>query len=129
MQVGAKQIKMVRIVKIVRIVRYMYVCMYVHKYIYTQIHTYTNTYIVRIVRIFRRLRAANRIITALLAGIVPVTNAFIILLIFTAIYAVLGTHIFHQRSPEFFGTFSTSLFSMMQVVNQKNDRQTPVVMH
>ena len=109
----------------------MYVCGYVcsHKDIYTQINTYTNTYIVRIVRIFRRLRAANRIITALLAGIVPVTNAFIILIIFTAIYAVLGTHIFHQRSPEFFGTFSTSLFSMMQVVNQQNDRQTPVVMH
>ena len=39
MQVGAKQIKMVRIVKIVRIVRYMYVCMYVGMYVHTKTYT------------------------------------------------------------------------------------------
>ena len=32
--------------------------------------------IMRIIRVFRRLKAANRIITALLAGIVPVITAF-----------------------------------------------------
>ena len=70
----------------------------------------------RVIRLFRRLKDANRIVTALLYGVIPVTNAFIILFVVTAIYAVLGTHIFGVQSPEYFGTFLTSLFTMMQVV-------------
>jgi hypothetical protein len=49
------------------------------------------------------MKAANRIVTALLSGIIPVTNAFVILLIVTAIYAVIGTHIFRFTSPQYFG--------------------------
>ena len=86
--VGVPQIKMIRIIKIVRVIR-----------------------------VFRSLKAANRIVSALLQGIIPVLNAFIILIVVTAIYAVLGTHLFHLKSPEYFGNFSKSLFSMMQVVS------------
>lgn len=59
---------------------------------------------------------ARRIVTALVHGAVPVINAFVILFIITAIYGVLGTHLFGQRSPEYFGRFGSSLFTMMQVV-------------
>ena len=86
--VGVPQIKMIRIIKIVRVIR-----------------------------VFRSLKAANRIVSAMLQGIIPVLNAFIILIVVTAIYAVLGTHLFHLKSPEYFGNFSKSLFSMMQVVS------------
>jgi hypothetical protein len=33
----------------------------------------------------------------------------------TAIYATLGTQMFRERSPEFFGDLATSLFTMFQV--------------
>ena len=62
------------------------------------------------------LRDANRIITALIHGAMPVINAFVILFIITAIYGVLGTHLFREQSPVFFGSFGASLFTMWQVV-------------
>ena len=57
------------------------------------------------------------------------TNAFIILLIVTAIYAVLGTHLYKLESPQYFGFFSRSLFTMMQVVPDDSGRACTVCMY
>lgn len=71
--------------------------------------------IFRVVRIFRWLRSLRQIIDALLSAVVPVLNSFVVLLIVTCIYAVLATELLRKRSHEFFGTFSSSLFSMFQI--------------
>ena len=71
----------------------------------------------RVIRLFKRFRELQKIISAVSAAVVPVCNAFFILLICTAIYATLGTHIFGERSPEHFADFLTSLFTMFQVVS------------
>ena len=57
------------------------------------------------------------------------TNAFIILLIVTAIYAVLGTHLYKLESPQYFGFFSRSLFTMMQVVPDDSGSACTVCMY
>ena len=77
---------------------------------------------VRLVRLLRILKAIrgfaeiNKISSALLVCLKPVSYAFLLLLVFTCIYAVVGTHLYRQRAPAFFGSFSASLFSMFQVV-------------
>jgi hypothetical protein len=39
----------------------------------------------------------------------PVCNAFLLLFIVAAIYAILGTTFFRKRAPEYFLDFKTSL--------------------
>ena len=71
----------------------------------------------RVVRLFKRFKSLNKIIKAISTSLLPVANSLFILLIFTAIYAVLATHLFRDRSSEFFGNFSASFFTMIQVVS------------
>jgi len=70
----------------------------------------------RVVRIFKALKNLQKIITATAASVLPVCNAFFILLIISSVYAVLGTNFFKTRAPEFFDDFLTSLFTMFQVL-------------
>ena len=58
----------------------------------------------------------NRIINALVASLIPVLNSFVILLLVTCIWAILGTQLFHEANDVEFGTFVDSLYSMFQVV-------------
>lgn len=71
----------------------------------------------RIVRLFSTLKDFQKLITAMSAAILPVCNAFAILLVIAAVYAILGTNLFHADSPEYFATFHTSLFTMFQVLS------------
>ena len=43
---------------------------------------------------------------AVSSAIYPVCNAFVILLMFTAIFVTIGTHLFKGKAPEFFGRSS-----------------------
>ena len=52
-----------------------------------------------------------------ISTVLPVCNAFFILLILSSVYAVLGTNFFETRSPEFFRDFLTALFTMFQVLS------------
>eukprot|EP00960_Hanusia_phi_P058911 764013-Hanusia_phi.AAC.1 len=70
----------------------------------------------RVARLFRKLRSLNRIITALVSALIPVANSMVILLLVTSIWSALGTHLFHERSPEYFGNFTSALFTMIQVM-------------
>ncbi|EKX39507.1 hypothetical protein GUITHDRAFT_114473 [Guillardia theta CCMP2712] len=59
----------------------------------------------RVLRLFGRLQSLRQIITALTHSIVPVLNAFLIMLLVTCIYAILAVNFYSDRSPEFFGSF------------------------
>ncbi|EKX49682.1 hypothetical protein GUITHDRAFT_104646 [Guillardia theta CCMP2712] len=78
----------------------------------------------RVIRIFKGLHDLNRIMGALGAALIPLANAFMIQLLITCVYAVLATHLFGDIQPQFFGTFSASLFTMFQVLQSSNDRVT-----
>jgi voltage-gated sodium channel len=71
--------------------------------------------IVRILRIFTKLKGLNKLCRALGFALVPMCNAFFLLLIATSVYAVFGTHYFGERSPYYFGNFVTSMFTLFQV--------------
>ena len=72
--------------------------------------------IVRVLRIFSRFQSLNKLVSALGCAFVPVCNAFVILTIVTAIYAIFGTHYFKDSAPQYFARFKTSMFTMFQVV-------------
>ena len=73
--------------------------------------------IVRVVRLFKRFESLNRLVHAITMSAVPVLHSFIILLIFTSIFASLATHLFREESPHYFEDFATSLYTMFQVVS------------
>ena len=72
--------------------------------------------IFRVARLFKRVRSLNRIINALVASLIPVINSFVILLLVTCIWAILGTQLFHKANDVEFGAFGDALFTMFQVV-------------
>jgi voltage-gated sodium channel len=71
----------------------------------------------RAVRLFSALKDLQRLLAALSLAIYPVCNAFLILLIVASMYAILATTFFSDRLPEYFGDFSTSLFTMFQILS------------
>jgi len=68
----------------------------------------------RVVRVFKRLTSLRMIVLALGASMVPVANTFFVLLLATAIYAILGVGIFSDF--EEFQNFSMAFFTMFQSV-------------
>ena len=46
------------------------------------------------------------------AQVVPVLHAFLLLVVVTAIYAVLANQLYRDRDPELFGRFSLALFTV-----------------
>ena len=71
----------------------------------------------RVVRLFSSLSSLQKILAACSSAVLPVCNAFLILVIIAAVYAIVGTNVFSDRSPEYFGNFHTSLFTMFQVLS------------
>jgi len=59
----------------------------------------------RAVRLFSALKDLQRLLAAVSCAVVPVCNAFVILLIIAAMYAILATNFFRLRSPEYFGIY------------------------
>ena len=70
----------------------------------------------RVVRLFTMLKSLTKLLTAVSHALIPVCNAFLILIIIASIYAILGTNFFRHRAPEYFGNFQASLFTMFQVL-------------
>jgi voltage-gated sodium channel len=71
--------------------------------------------IFRVVRVVRQLTSLRRIVNALAASMVPMLSAFSVLFLVTAIYAIVAVDLFGEQNPVFFGTFTSSLFTMFQV--------------
>ncbi|KAJ1496272.1 Ion transport protein-domain-containing protein, partial [Baffinella frigidus] len=67
----------------------------------------------RVVKIFKQMKSMNIMIKALGGAVIPMANAFLILLLVTAIYAVIGVEMFKDRDPKF-SKFSESMFTMIQ---------------
>ena len=70
----------------------------------------------RVIRLFKAFKALRQLLEACAHALVPVGNAFFILLIVSMVYAIMGTTFFADRSPEYFGGFHTSLFTMFDVL-------------
>jgi len=94
----------------------------------------------RVFRLFKRVKALNKIIVAIAAAIPGVSNAFLILGIVMSIYAILAVELWTHMAedcnspnasefdtrfrtprglcvgPEYFGTFSRSLYTFFQVL-------------
>jgi voltage-gated sodium channel len=70
----------------------------------------------RVLRLFAAFKDLQKLMAAISAALVPVCNAFLMLLIIVSVYAVLGTNFFRKRSPEYFGQFSVSLYTMFQIL-------------
>jgi len=70
----------------------------------------------RVLRLFGRLQALRKITNALTASIVPVLNAFLILALVTAIYAMVGIGFFSDRSQNF-SSFSHAIITMFLIIS------------
>ena len=66
----------------------------------------------RVLRVFKRLSSVRLILKALASAVLPVSNAFFIMILATTIWAILGVNIFSERSPEFFGNFGAAFFTV-----------------
>ena len=71
----------------------------------------------RVFRLFRAFKSLQQLIDACTSAIVPVCNAFFILLIISAVYAILGTSVFSETAPEYFANFHTSLYTMWVMIS------------
>ncbi len=78
--------------------------------------------VLRILRILRVLRAVSvipslrKMVNALLLTIPAMGNIGLLLSIFFYIYSVIGTFLFAEAAPEYFGTLHASLLTLFQVV-------------
>ena len=63
--------------------------------------------VLKMVRLFRSLTQLRIMIDALYSAILPVVNAFMLLLLVSTIYAIVGTDLFRDLAPEYFGRSPT----------------------
>ena len=66
----------------------------------------------RVLRLFNKLRSLRTIINAIASSCIPVFHAFLIMLLVCIVYAILGVELFRVQSPEFFGSFSLSYWTV-----------------
>ena len=65
----------------------------------------------RVFRLFRRLRSIRQIIVSLNAAIPAMTNAFVLVLLVTSIYSILGVRFYGTVMPDYFENFGMVIFS------------------
>ena len=70
----------------------------------------------RVFRLFRRLKSLGKIIRAINQSLPAVGNAFFLVLLVTAIYAIMGTSFFRLQFPEYYSSFSVSMYTMFQIM-------------
>eukprot|EP00960_Hanusia_phi_P012346 360423-Hanusia_phi.AAC.4 len=68
----------------------------------------------RVIRFFNRLPSLRKIIVALYESIPAMLNAMLLTATVIAMYGIMGVSFFSVRSPEWFGSFSTSMFTLFQ---------------
>lgn len=78
--------------------------------------------VLRIIRVLRVLRAVSvipslrKMVNALILTIPSMGTIVLLLSIFFYIYGVIGTMLFNEIAPEYFGTLHDSLLSLFQVI-------------
>jgi len=73
--------------------------------------------VLNLAKFLKSFEVMHRMVSCLAYSAVPLINAFVLLIVVTIIWAVMGTDVLGERSPEFFGTFQSSLFSLFQVLS------------
>lgn len=71
--------------------------------------------ILRVVRIFRRSSSLQRITSAIVQCLAPLSQTLILILVVNAIYAVVCTQMYKNICPGMFGTFTASALTLIQV--------------
>lgn len=66
----------------------------------------------RVVRVFKRLASVRLIISALASSVIPVSNAFFIMILATSIWAILGVNLFSEKAPHQFGNFGAAFLTV-----------------
>eukprot|EP00802_Teleaulax_amphioxeia_P004636 Tamp_04640.p1 GENE.Tamp_04640~~Tamp_04640.p1 ORF type:complete len:400 (+),score=66.03 Tamp_04640:358-1557(+) len=69
----------------------------------------------RVFRLFKRIASLRKIMGALTKSLVPMANAFSIVCLVTAIYAIIGVTFFSEVAPQNYSSFFISFFSLFQV--------------
>ncbi|WP_344971289.1 ion transporter [Streptosporangium fragile] len=78
--------------------------------------------VLRALRILRALRlisvvpSLRRVVTALLAAVPGMTSIVLLLGLVLYVAAVMGTKLYHETAPEYFGDLPTSLFTLFQMM-------------
>jgi len=63
-------------------------------------------------RLFGRVKSIRQIINALTSSLIPIMNAFGILLICMALFAIVGVFVFAEDAPDDFGNLTHALVTM-----------------
>jgi voltage-gated sodium channel len=71
--------------------------------------------IFRVVRLFNKLKSLQKVILGISSTLLPMANIVIVYIVITSIYAVLATNLYAKSSPDKFGSFFLSTYSMFQV--------------
>jgi len=71
---------------------------------------------VRVVRLFTRLKRLKRIVTALYKAVPSMLNAFVIVTMVMALYAIMCVEFFGVHEQELFGTFGDAMFTLFQIL-------------
>ena len=69
----------------------------------------------RVLRLFGRLKSIRKIVDALTASVLPVTNAFFIMFVVLMLYAILGVNLLSEKSPANFGKFDRAVATMFRI--------------
>ena len=69
----------------------------------------------RVFRLFKRIPSFRNIIVSLTASVRPMMNAFSIVCLVTAIYAIVAVNFFRDAAPDNFAYFFLAFFSLFQV--------------
>ncbi|KAK3286895.1 hypothetical protein CYMTET_5578 [Cymbomonas tetramitiformis] len=74
----------------------------------------------RVFRLFKRLKSLRKILVALEAAVPGCANAFLILVLVSSIYSILGVEFFSDVDHQHFSTFLRALFTMFQIMTGDN---------
>jgi hypothetical protein len=85
--------------------------------------------VLKMVKLFRSLNQLRIMIDALSSAVLPVLNAFVLVALVSSIYAIVGTDLFQDLAPEYFGNFSTSLFTFVECATESWAVAAREIMH
>ena len=72
-------------------------------------------------RLFGRLESIRKIISALGKSLIPVGNAFIIVLLIMSVYAIVGVNLFREANSAAFGSWSRCVQLVCETAPFRND--------
>ncbi len=72
--------------------------------------------ILRVLRLIPRVPSMKRVVNGLLAAVPGMASIAALLALIIYVAAVMGTNLFGEAAPEYFGTLGTTLFTMFQTM-------------